>query len=176
MPPPLPQSEGTTEPVARSGPLFKSGGAKRAPAAPKPVSSVKTGIASGLLGFVAGVVFWHFVGFWSFVSAVVFNQDREPVHVAESQRDDRLGKPPTTVFGGIPGSHASAQTGCTTLRLDRGTGRTSPIPCEATANEDQAAATPRDFGDLANPPARAPHVAGWAATIRELQAPPAPRE
>ncbi len=27
----------------------------------------------GLLGFVIGAVFWHFIGFWGFVSDVVFN-------------------------------------------------------------------------------------------------------
>lgn len=30
---------------------------------------------TGLAGFLAGAVFWHLVGFWSFVAEVVYNQD-----------------------------------------------------------------------------------------------------
>ena len=30
---------------------------------------------TGFVGFVLGVLFWHFVGFWSFVSEVAFNGD-----------------------------------------------------------------------------------------------------
>lgn len=30
---------------------------------------------TAVLGFVAGALFWHFVGFWSFVAEVAFNDD-----------------------------------------------------------------------------------------------------
>lgn len=32
---------------------------------------------TGFVGFLLGVLFWHFVGFWSFVSEVAFNGDTE---------------------------------------------------------------------------------------------------
>jgi hypothetical protein len=40
-------------------------------------------LAWGGLGFLVGAVFWHFVGFWSFISEVVFKgrHDAEPTAV-----------------------------------------------------------------------------------------------
>ncbi len=99
------------------------------------------------------MVFWHFVGFWSFVNQVVFKSDRDPVTaVAAAREADDDHKLPTTVFGGIPAAGHGRTAGCSILRLDRNTGRTSSVPCD--------------------PPARVPHVAGWAATIKDAIASP----
>mgnify|MGYP000196764827 CR=1 FL=1 len=40
-----------------------------------PAPGGRKALWTGLAGFVAGAVFWHMVGFWSFVSQVVYNQD-----------------------------------------------------------------------------------------------------
>ena len=42
------------------------------------------------LGFASGVAFWHFVGFWSFVSEVVFRSDRSPVLEARHPMPSRV--------------------------------------------------------------------------------------
>ncbi|MGL4395128.1 MAG: hypothetical protein ACRCS9_01185, partial [Hyphomicrobium sp.] len=36
-----------------------------------------TPIAWGGLGFIAGALVWHFIGFWAFVSTIVLNQDAD---------------------------------------------------------------------------------------------------
>lgn len=48
------------------------------PAARAVFGGARTAFSSGLLGFIAGVVFWHFIGFWEFVSKVVFRGPEQP--------------------------------------------------------------------------------------------------
>ncbi|MBL8565173.1 MAG: hypothetical protein JNM89_05600 [Hyphomicrobiaceae bacterium] len=43
--------------------------------AANPAPGSRKALWAGVGGFVAGAVFWHLVGFWSFVSQVVYNQD-----------------------------------------------------------------------------------------------------
>lgn len=62
--------------------------------------------SSALLGFVVGAVFWHFVGFWSFVRDVLY---QGPV----TERQVAL-------------QHGRA---CTELVLDRVTGKMTPAAC-----------------------------------------------
>ncbi len=61
----------------------------------------------GIMGFLIGAVFWHFIGFWGFVSEIVF--------VGSSVRDERLVE----------------QTGplCTQLVLDRASGQVLDETC-----------------------------------------------
>lgn len=66
----------------------------------------------GFVGFVIGAVFWHFIGFWGFVS--------------------------NTVLNGAPPEHRHvAQTGfnCSEFAIDRTTGQTKPVPCPFHAPE-----------------------------------------
>ncbi len=66
----------------------------------------------GLAGFLIGAMFWHFIGFWSFVSDIVYKGPAE---------DGR----------------AIAQTGqdCTELALDRATGKIYALPCPNHASQ-----------------------------------------
>jgi hypothetical protein len=73
-----------------------------------------------LAGFIVGAVFWHFVGFWNFVSKVVL----EPGPLSEVTRAMPL--------GAVAGIDRSAPA-CVTLELDRVTGLTSLAECAADA-------------------------------------------
>ena len=82
----------------------------------------------GGVGFLVGAIFWHFIGFWGFVSEVVFSH-RQGV-------EDRQ----------------IAQTGahCLQLILDRSTGTVRGEPCalEAPQLDESASTAKSDF--LAN--------------------------
>ena len=82
-----------------------------------------SGLGWSVIGFLLGAVFWHFVGFWGFVSEVVL-----------------AGKPAATVEERVPGTRAqwirsadaaAALPTCIALALDRRTGVTSARACAA---------------------------------------------
>ena len=78
---------------------------------PPPASRLAT-VGWGFLGFVVGAAFWHFIGFWGFVSDVVLK--------------------------GHPGDErVIAQTGhdCVELAIDRQTGTVTPMACPLFAPE-----------------------------------------
>ena len=81
-------------------------------------------IGYGLLGFILGAVFWHFVGFWDFVGQLMFRGGTEIVQ----------GPPPIKLKDRVSGVSAIAVVAtaeaCTTLQLDRTTGETAAVPCE----------------------------------------------
>lgn len=74
------------------------------------LSRVVPSIGWGIAGFLVGAIFWHFVGFWVFVSQVVLKGHPEEVR-------------------------AVAQTGiaCTELVLNRQTKQTEAVSCPADA-------------------------------------------
>ena len=114
---------------AAGAPVPRGLAAKKTSTRPRPHRSA---IIAAMLGFGAGIVFWHFVGFWSFVSHAVFKADRNTVvESSASHGGDDQRKQPTTIFGGIPPADTSSSTACTTLRLDRTTGRTSMLACDS---------------------------------------------
>ena len=94
---------------------------------PAPVAEVRrgqrNGIVWGALGFCAGAIFWHAVGFWGFVSDAVLAgaSDTELVRVADARAQLQPGESPTI--------HLIDPRKCTALELDRGTNRTAVRPC-----------------------------------------------
>lgn len=81
------------------------------------------GLGWSVTGFLAGAVFWHFVGFWGFVSEVVLAGgppvERAAVHSV-----------PTTVrTKRVQVAATAADTPCTLVSRDRQTGLTSARPC-----------------------------------------------
>lgn len=92
-----------------------------------------------LCGFLIGAVFWHFVGFWSFVTTIVL-------------------KGPETIQEGAPVvTHRVAN--CTMLVLDRRHGGTTSEPCSdiplrlearSTGRGDRAVVALRPNGPAAN--------------------------
>lgn len=68
--------------------------------------------AWGFGGFLIGAIFWHMIGFWGFLSAVVLKGPEAGVSVISR---------PVVVPAGLPN--------CTGLALNRTTGRTTSVPC-----------------------------------------------
>ena len=81
--------------------------------------------AWGITGFLVGAIFWHFIGFWGFVSEVVFSNRR-------AVEDRQI-----------------AQTGpqCLQILLDRSSGAVRGEPCapEAPQLDESASAVKSDF-------------------------------
>ncbi len=84
------------------------------------------GLGWSVIGFVGGAVFWHFVGFWGFVSDVVLSEGPPPAA-------SRAGLyAPALASRTRPVQVADAsQVPCTLLALDRRTGVTSARPCDS---------------------------------------------
>jgi len=101
-----------------------------APEAPRaPLQTAKrlldgvNGLGWSVIGFLGGAVFWHFIGFWSFVSHVVLAGGPQPnvlAHAVERPHWVRTA------------DAAAAVPGCTALVLDRRTGTTSARACDTS--------------------------------------------
>ncbi|MFA5948887.1 MAG: hypothetical protein WC807_01245 [Hyphomicrobium sp.] len=93
--------------------------------------------ASLLAAFVIGAVFWHFVGFWGFVSDVVY---------APQQTQAAAHRPLGAAELAIGQTYASAPA-CVALALDRATGLTSLAMCstEASLEPNDGVAGREDF-------------------------------
>lgn len=85
------------------------------------------GLGWSVIGFVIGAVFWHFIGFWGFVSDVVLARGTQPAaqQVSVQAMRPEAGQRPIRV------ADASPAKACTLLSLDRRTGVTSARPCDA---------------------------------------------
>ncbi|MEZ5852614.1 MAG: hypothetical protein R3D68_18435 [Hyphomicrobiaceae bacterium] len=70
----------------------------------------RTQLGWGLVGFLVGAVFWHFVGFWGFVRDVVYNSRTTEEHFVEQTGRD-----------------------CVALQLDRATGLVTSVACPSHA-------------------------------------------
>lgn len=76
-------------------------------------------LAWGLIGFILGAVFWHFVGFWHFMRTIVLP----------------LPKPIERALTESP----IAPTGCAAFMLDRESGAVYPTPCRIVDLADRPA-------------------------------------
>lgn len=100
--------------------------------------SLTAQIAWGGTGFLLGVIVWHFIGFWSFVSTVVYrgpgpgtavagmpaSASRPAVTAAAAKRGEN-------VLGSAPAqpSAAASASDCSVLALDRASGTTTLAGC-----------------------------------------------
>jgi hypothetical protein len=73
----------------------------------------------GGLGFVAGAVFWHLVGFWSFLSEVVLDRTTGPQAAEAASAPTGLSAKVVLVDSAT----------CTALALDRRAKLTLALPC-----------------------------------------------
>ena len=78
-------------------------------------------IAWGLCGFLIGAVFWHLIGVWGFLGAVVLKVQEAPVSVVARQQSVMVVRQPAVEPAALPN--------CTVLVLDRSTGQTYSISC-----------------------------------------------
>lgn len=83
------------------------------------------GLGWAVIGFLIGATFWHFVGFWSFVSEVVL-AEHSPHRVQETSR------PLASML--VEDAALALGASCTALALDRRTGHTSAAGCASGAN------------------------------------------
>lgn len=157
--------------------------------AAKPRGRLRPAILSGLGGFVLGAVFWHLVGFWSFVSHVVLKgPTAEPQHanietgslrpreprardtarpdVAARSETGRL-RHLTTLSAQPSAAPASAQPCVKVASNGDGNGSTA-IPCAGETTAAQSAAQP-----AAEPPLKRPDVVAVSAGPAEVPAPAA---
>lgn len=112
---------------------------------PRPTEPIEKAVASTLqaavlrlerppvvwtgLGFVAGILAGHLIGFWGFVSEIVFNQD-SPVEQVASERPTRS---VPAVAGYARVAFKADPLYCVSLVLDRATGQTRPAACSGEA-------------------------------------------
>lgn len=97
------------------------------PAGLLPLVRWRNALAPAALGFVAGALFWHFVGFWAFVSEIIFKGPAPAQRVQGAQITtgsispaERLAR--LTERSGI-------DPHCTALQLDRRSGATRISLC-----------------------------------------------
>jgi hypothetical protein len=132
--------------AVRAGAARNAGPAKRR-RGPRP------GVIWAASGFIAGAVFWHAVGFWSFISDVVFNKDERTwtLGAAEVAGNANISLP--TIFLVDPAN-------CTALALDRSSNSTLVLPCpkEGLALRLEP---PGEREDLTRQPAESFKAAGY---------------
>jgi hypothetical protein len=88
------------------------------------------GLGWSVAGFVVGAVFWHFIGFWSFVADVVLAGGPAGVigTAARGQPQQQL----VRMADAETVNSTDAAAACTSLMLDRRTGVTSAGGCTAS--------------------------------------------
>jgi hypothetical protein len=128
-----------SSPIARkhieSAPPPLPGTRHRGHAVPRVKPRAARGLRSGsavlpaCLGFAAGAIFWHLVGFWQFIGEVVLDRPNElRAELAAMGTLPRAAAPPI-VTGSI------ADGNCVRLTLNRATGAIVTEPCRAGAIE-----------------------------------------
>lgn len=77
-------------------------------------------------GFLAGSVFWHFVGFWDFVGRIVFNG---PQHVTPAHAHDAGPTGPDRSVSSDGVSEQAKVSACVELLREPHSGETTALPC-----------------------------------------------
>jgi hypothetical protein len=122
------------------------------PVSRKARRTVRTAILWGALGFFSGAIFWHAVGFWTFVSGAILNRGGDVAfarEVAAAQPE-------------LPVIYLIDPASCTALELDRTANRTAVRPCpreglalrlEASGDREDLAVLTREAEQAAGYPA-----------------------
>lgn len=118
------------------------------------------------LGFLAGVLFWHTVGFWQFLSDAVLKEGRAAVAHHEPPASTVASQRPRVA---VTSPAPQPRSPCVALQLDRRSGTTASLPCHGRQwHFRHTGPTPRQDLDVR---ARAlasggeGQVAGWSATV-----------
>jgi len=123
-PPPLPNA------VAPHATRTPPPPAKERRPAPFVMRRAGSAVVYGLLGFVLGAIFWHFVGFWDFVGQVMFKGRPSETQISQAPPPVKLKE---RVSGVSPLAVVIEPGACTTLELDRSSGATRAVACEIEA-------------------------------------------
>lgn len=142
------------------------------------------GVVFSVAGFILGAVFWHFVGFWSFVSHVVLTGPaggaarKDPGRNTQVTKEQVIKEPGRLRDGAraivpLVSTLAPEVEDCVTLALDRRSGRTDLLPCRRLARElPLLEGSPR--GDLAAVTAPAATAATWTVQVDATDTPARP--
>jgi hypothetical protein len=115
----------------KTDPITPRAGAKAAPHEDRPIGIVGK-LAWCTAGFLAGAAFWHFVGFWGFISAVVLGGP-DPERELFSARPISIVSPKGSDLAPTLAGKARVGSACVALALDRVSGQTRRVPCESQA-------------------------------------------
>jgi hypothetical protein len=94
------------------------------PAPSKPRRALRAALLWGALGFFAGAIFWHAVGFWTFVSEVVLDSEGSVQFARQAAT-----RPGALAHPELPVIYLIDPASCTALELDRTANRTAVRPC-----------------------------------------------
>ena len=127
------------------------------------------------MGFVAGMISWHAVGFWGFVSQAVLNGGDHSVEIASTPAPPAARVSPTATSPIVTGSLApfAAPTGaCMALAMNRSNGATSATKCSGDAEPFRDAGRGRRTDRLLSVDDRLQDKTAWtAATAVDQMAP-----
>ena len=144
-------------------------------------------VVFSVAGFILGAVFWHFVGFWSFVSHVVLTGPsgsvagvvrKDPGRNTQVTKEQVIKEPGRLRDGAraivpLVSTLAPEVEDCVTLALDRRSGRTDLLPCRRLPRElPLSDASSR--GDLAAITAPAATAATWSVQVDATDTPAPP--
>ena len=162
----------------RTAARLRSSKASRGSRAPRRRGSFLTGLASGIAGFVIGAVFWHFVGFWSFVSDVILKgPPEEPKIRSESGLPSQQ---PIKVAGrlrdavrfrdlGMSAGYLQAAAGagnCAEVRIERTTGQASVQACALGGSQLPLAGAGERTDRLVDSASLRNAPAGWTVQVQ----------
>ena len=146
--------------------------------------SKRTLLATSTLSFICGALVWHFIGFWSFVSGIVFNSDEpQPMIVAPRSTNEIVASSTSKSPNARIAEPSSAKTGTAIKTTSKATDTiTGDRPPQATAETlsdllqcaeaRKTSKSSEEVSVLACPPMRRrlPHNANTARANRQLDA------
>lgn len=141
---------------------------------------IGTGLVSGIAGFVVGAVFWHFVGFWSFLSHVVLKgpadaegrieqspvPPAQPVKVAGRLKDALRFRDLGTNAGYLQAAVGAGN--CAEVRFDRASGQTGVQACSLSSGNLPSTGTVVRSDRLRDATAKASDKSrdGWSVQVQ----------
>lgn len=140
-----------------------------------PKARMKNVLASAALGFISGAIFWHVVGFWGFISDIVFRGRADGVPTAMARPSPPLKFQSRRTA--VPAASSGVDTNqCSAVAIDRTGGEARIGACDptVTARRSVGAIARSDFGDFGPVPVptiisgrdtRETAVGGWSARI-----------
>lgn len=123
-------------------------------------------------GFVAGMVSWHAIGFWGFVSASVLSSPtaREPVQIAAHAAPQASSLPSQITTGSLP-TFVPLPGACMALTVDRTSGATVAQTCNLGDQPMRDAGRRRKADRLPGAEVRLQAPSVWASATTATPAP-----
>lgn len=101
------------------------------PGAAKASPPIGTALIWGGSGFIVGAIFWHTIGFWDFMTAVILGSPESRHRQPDAANGWSTHVIATPTPGRSPSKRPVVAGNCTTLAIDRTKGATASKPCPA---------------------------------------------